>query len=86
MIFFNGTLGLTSQEKYCKGTREILNLITENKKATTIICGGDTIAEVNRYNMQSKFSFISTGGGATLNYMAGEKLPGLEALNRSEND
>lgn len=82
MIFANGTMGLTSMgiEKFARGTKEMLAEIAKIKGAKKIICGGDTIAEVNKLKIASKFNFISTGGGATLEFLAGEKLPGLEAL------
>ncbi len=85
-IFFNGTMGFTTKDRFRKGTLEILKIIIQNKSAQTIICGGDTIAEVNRQDLQDKFFYISTGGGVTLNYLAGEKLPGLEALNHPKDD
>lgn len=82
MIFMNGTMGLTSMgiDKYSFGTYEIIRLIADNKKAIKIISGGDTVAEVNKLKLADKFTFISTGGGATLEFLAGNKLPGLEAL------
>jgi len=80
-IFWNGTMGLTSMSvhNFSQGTREMAKLITESK-ATKIVAGGDTIAEVAKLKLESKFDFVSTGGGATLEYLAGNKLPGLEAL------
>lgn len=79
-IFFNGTMGLTSVDRFCKGTAEILKKIAQNKDAKSIICGGDTVAEADKLGISDQFGYISTGGGATLSYLAGEKLPGLEAL------
>lgn len=80
-IFWNGTMGLTSMgiNKYSFGTQKVAKLVAESK-ATKVVSGGDTIAEVAKLKMESKFDFVSTGGGATLEYLAGEKLPGLEAL------
>lgn len=80
-IFWNGTMGLTSLgiHKFTRGSAEIAKMMVESK-AVTIVSGGDTIAEVNRLKLASKMTFISTGGGATLEYLAGNKLPGLEAL------
>jgi phosphoglycerate kinase len=80
-IFWNGTMGLTSMSvhNFSQGTREMAKLITESK-ATKIVAGGDTIAEVAKLKLENKFDFVSTGGGATLEYLAGEKLPGLEVL------
>jgi phosphoglycerate kinase len=82
MIFINGTMGLTSMgmDKYAVGTREVLKLISDNSDAITIASGGDTVAEVDKAKLAGKFSYVSTGGGATLEFLAGKKLPGLEAL------
>jgi len=81
-IFINGTMGLINQEKFTKGTQKILEEMIKNKNAKTLICGGDTIAEADKNHLSKKFSYVSTGGGVTLNYLAGEKLPGLEALDK----
>lgn len=80
-IFWNGTMGLTSlgNYKFARGSEEIAKMMA-NSKAKTIVSGGDTIAEVNKLKLLGKMSFVSTGGGATLEYLAGNKLPGLEAL------
>jgi len=80
-IFWNGTMGLTSLgiNKFCFGSREAARLMA-GAKATKIVAGGDTIAEVAKWKLEGKMTFISTGGGATLEYLAGDKLPGLEAL------
>lgn len=82
MIFMNGTMGLTSLglKKYGLGTIGMLKNIAEVKGATKVVSGGDTIAEVNKLKLASNFDFVSTGGGSTLEFLAGEKLPGLEAL------
>lgn len=81
-IFLNGTMGLTSlgSYKYAVGTHAIIKAIAESPSKEKIICGGDTIAEVDRLKLVKKMSFVSTGGGAALQFMAGEKLPGVEAL------
>lgn len=81
-IFMNGTMGLTSlgSYKYAVGTHAIIKAVAESEAIEKIICGGDTIAEVDRLNLIKKMSFISTGGGATLKFLAGEKLPGIEVL------
>lgn len=80
-IFWNGTMGLTSLgvHKFARGSEEIAKLMADSK-AVTIVSGGDTIAVVNKLKLLGKMTFVSTGGGATLQYLAGEKLPGLEAL------
>lgn len=80
-IFWNGTMGLTSlgNRSFRKGTDAMISIMSKSK-ATTLICGGDTIAEVDRLKMIDRIAFISTGGGATLEFLAGEQLPGLEVL------
>ena len=78
LILWNGPLG-----KYEDGggqaTREILKLMAD-AKAETIIGGGDTVALVSEMKMDNKFSFVSTGGGATLDFLANGTLPGIKAL------
>lgn len=83
-IFWNGTMGLTSMGnyKYSLGTREIIQAIADSPATEKIICGGDTIAEVEKMKMTKRMTFISTGGGAALDFLAGKKLPAIEALNR----
>ncbi len=80
-IFYNGTMGLTSlgNRSFDKGTKAIINAIA-NSGATSIICGGDTIAEVDALKLNSKISFVSTGGGASLEFLSGKPLPGIEIL------
>lgn len=81
-IFMNGTMGLTSlgSYKYAIGTHAIIKTIAGSGAKEKIICGGDTIAEVDKLKLVNKMSFISTGGGAALEFLAGKKLPGIEIL------
>lgn len=79
MIIWNGPLGYFELEKFANGTREFAKALTKTK-AFTIIGGGDTIAAVDELGILDKFDFVSTGGGAMLDFLAGEKLPGVEAL------
>lgn len=83
-IFWNGTMGLTSlgNFKYSLGTREIIKAIVESDASEKIVCGGDTIAEVDKAHMSSKMSHISTGGGAALSFLAGEEMPIIDLLNK----
>jgi len=80
-IFWNGTMGLTSlgMQRFKRGTQLIAKAVVESK-ATSIVCGGDTISEINQLGLGGKITFVSTGGGASLEFLAGEKLPGIEAL------
>lgn len=81
LIVWNGPLGFY-EEGFTEGTKELLHLIA-GSSATSIIGGGDTVALINDMGALEKFSFVSTGGGAMLDYLANETLPGLEALQRA---
>ncbi|MDD5144784.1 MAG: phosphoglycerate kinase [Candidatus Pacebacteria bacterium] len=78
-VFFNGVVGFTEKEKFSKGTEEILKAIIKSN-AFSVIGGGDTVEFVNKLGIASKFNHVSTGGGAMIAFLAGEKLPGLEVL------
>lgn len=78
LIVWNGPLGFY-EEGFDKGTIALLNAIAESK-ATSIIGGGDTAVIVEKLGLESKLSFVSTGGGATLDYLADGKLPGIDAI------
>jgi len=78
-IFWNGPLGYFEAEKFAKATDEIAKTIAESK-AVTIAGGGETTITINKYNLEDKFTFVSTGGGAALEFIEGKKLPGIEAL------
>jgi len=78
-IVWNGPLGLVEDEQYQKGT-EILAEGIVKIPAFTIVGGGDTIGFLKQKSLLKKFSFASTGGGAMLEFLAGERLPGLVVL------
>ena len=78
LILWNGPLGWY-ENGYTKGTEELLKMLA-NSKAETIIGGGDTAVLVDRKKMSDKFTFVSTGGGATLEFLAKGTLPGIKAL------
>ncbi len=79
-ILWNGPFGKFEEEQYAKGTLKIAEAII-NSKAYSVIGGGETVEFVTKHGLMDKFSHISTGGGATMAYLSGEILPGLEALN-----
>jgi len=79
LIFWNGPLGVFEVDTFSGGTMEIAAAVAASR-ATTIIGGGDSIAAVNKAGVAERISHISTGGGAALEFMAGDKLPGIEAL------
>jgi len=78
-ILWNGPLGVFEMEKFAEGTLAIAQAVAESS-ATSIIGGGDSIAAVTKAGVEDKISHISTGGGASLEFLGGEKLPGVEAL------
>lgn len=79
MIIFNGPLGLVEIERFSFGTRIILDSIIRSG-AFSVVGGGDTLSLIEKLNLFEKFNYISTGGGAMLEFLAERKLPGLEAL------
>ncbi len=79
-IIWSGALGLAENEKFRQGTKSIAETIARNHQALRIAGGGDTRKLLNQFGLSEKFSYISSGGGAMLNYLAGEKMPGIEAL------
>ncbi len=78
-IFWNGTLGMAEVEYFAKASEHIAHAMIASK-AKTIVGGGDTAAFVDSKRLEEYFSFVSTGGGASLDMLSGKKLPGLEVL------
>jgi phosphoglycerate kinase len=79
LIVWNGPMGVFEIENFSAGTMEIAKTVAESS-ATTIVGGGDSVSAVNLAGVADKISHISTGGGASLEYLAGKKLPGIESL------
>ena len=75
-IFWNGPMGIFEKEEFSYGTREITNIIS-NSSAYTCIGGGDSVSAINKFSDTKYFNHISTGGGASLEYLEGKKLPGV---------
>ncbi len=78
-VVWAGPMGWFEKEKYIKGTKEIAQAITSSK-SFSVVGGGDTLNALKKLKLRDKFSHVSTGGGAMLAFLAGEKLPGIEAL------
>lgn len=78
-IFMNGTLGYSEFSNYAQGTKDIMEQMI-NVDAISILGGGDTVAAANRFNVKDKVTHASTGGGATLEYIEGVNLPGLNCI------
>ena len=78
-IIWNGPVGLTELSEFSEGSRAIAE-VAITSAAQTIIGGGDTAAFVDNVGLHDRFSWVSTGGGASLELMSGKKLPGIEAL------
>ena len=79
-VVWNGPAGVFEVEKYAKGTKAICEVLANLEGATTIIGGGDSAAAAISMGYESKFSHISTGGGASLEYLEGKALPGVVCL------
>ena len=79
-ILWNGPMGNIDNSKYRNTTRIVAQCIAKNKKAFKIVGGGETVMFLKKLKLDKKIDFISTGGGALLDFLAGKKLPGIEAL------
>ncbi len=81
-ILWNGPVGVFEIPAFEKGTKAVAEAIVEatKKGAFSLIGGGDSVAAINKYNMADKVSYVSTGGGALLEYIEGKDLPGISAI------
>ncbi len=83
-ILWNGPMGVFEMEKFQNGTKSIALAVAEatSKGAFSLVGGGDSVAAINKFNLADKVSYVSTGGGAMLEYFEGKVLPGIAAIKK----
>lgn len=81
LVIWNGPMGVFEIDKFAQGTKAVAQALADANDTYSVIGGGDSAAAVEKFNLAEKMSHISTGGGASLEFMEGKQLPGVVALN-----
>ena len=83
VVVWNGPMGVFEFDNFSQGTQAVAEACaeaTQNQGTFTLVGGGDSVAAVNKFHLADQVSYVSTGGGAMLEYLEGKKLPGIQAI------
>lgn len=78
-IFWNGPMGVFENEEFANGTKKVAKIVAQSN-ADSILGGGDTISAIKQFNLENEYTYVSTAGGASLDFLSGKELPGLVNL------